>query len=118
MNQNEVSKTNKEAWDANAYEAWIKKLGSPEEAAKPLVDNPKHKLRRVIKHLGDLKEKIVGNPLGSNGRLAVAMALLGGEVTVFDISESNKRFAQELADCVNVKIEYIVGDFLDILAVP
>jgi len=35
-------------------------------------------------------------------------------VTIFDISEENKRYALELAECAGVDIQYIVGDFYDI----
>lgn len=39
----------------------------------------------------------IANPCGSNGRIAVPLALLGADVTIFDISEENKRYALELA---------------------
>ncbi len=48
---------------------------------------------------------------GSNGRIAVPLAVLGANVTVFDISEENKRYALELADCADVSINYEIGDF-------
>jgi len=40
-----------------------------------------------------------------NGRKAVPLALLGADVTVFDISEENKRYALELAEAANTHIE-------------
>jgi ubiquinone/menaquinone biosynthesis C-methylase UbiE len=56
----------------------------------------------------------IANPCGSNGRRAVALALLGAEVTVFDISEENKKYALELANCSQVELNYIVGDLYDV----
>ena len=49
--------------------------------------------------------------MGSHGRIATALALLGAEVTVFDLSESNARYARELAAAAGVAIDYVVGDF-------
>ena len=40
--------------------------------------------------------------------------MLGADVTVFDISEDNKRYATELADAARVQIDYQVGDVLEI----
>jgi len=41
----------------------------------------------------------------------VPLAVLGANVTVFDVSEENKRYALELAECAGVSIKYEVGDF-------
>lgn len=56
----------------------------------------------------------VANLCGSNGRKAVPLALLGANVTVFDISEENKRYALQLAESAGATIEYIVTDIYDI----
>lgn len=56
----------------------------------------------------------IANPCGSNGRKAVPLALLGADVTVFDISEENRKYALELADCAGVRINYEVGDFIEV----
>ena len=114
MKQSKLSDANHEAWETMAYEAWVKEWGSPTEAAAQLVDDPDHKVRRFLPHLPDIKGKRIANPLGSNGRLAIAFALLGADVTVFDISTSNRRFALEVAHHAGVKINFVVGDFLAI----
>jgi len=54
------------------------------------------------------------NIMGSNGTKAVALALLGAEVTVVDFSEGNRRFAMELAEAAGVKINYILANVLEI----
>ena len=44
----------------------------------------------------------VANICGSCGKKAIPLALLGADVTVFDISEDNKRYAMETADAAGV----------------
>ena len=76
--------------------------------------DPEHKLRRLLPHLGEIRGRRIGNPLGSHGRVAVAFALLGARVTVFDLSAENRRYAIELAAAADVAIDYVVGHFLDV----
>lgn len=106
-----IAEQNRRAWEAQAYESWVKAYGTPAEQARTLAADPAHKLRRFLPYLGNVRGKRVANPLGSNGRLAVALALLGAEVTVFDLSEPNRRYALELARAAGVGLEYRVGDF-------
>lgn len=107
----ELSEQNRRAWEAQAYEAWMRQYGTPQDYAVKLGETFAYKLRHIAPHLGDLRGKKVANPLGSNGRLGVALALAGAGVTVFDISEPNQRYALELAQAAGVALEYIVGDF-------
>lgn len=111
---NEQSVINKEAWEYRAYEYWLKNDGLPEERAKIIIENPMARLKQHGKYFCNIKGLKIANPCGSNGRRAVALALLGADVTVFDISEENKKYALELADCSHVKLDYIVGDLYDI----
>lgn len=110
MNQSEMSAINRAAWNTGAYEAWVIENGSPAELAAKL--EPEKVLKRVLHHLGDLNGKKVANPLGSRGKAGVAMTLLGADVTIFDLSESSRRYALELASAANVKLEYVVGDLM------
>jgi 2-polyprenyl-3-methyl-5-hydroxy-6-metoxy-1,4-benzoquinol methylase len=112
VNQSEMSAINRAAWNTGAYEAWLIESGPPEVVAATIQRDPALTLKRVFKHLGDLNGKRVANPLGSRGKVAVALALLGADVTVFDISESNARYARELALAAGVNLEYIVTDFM------
>jgi 2-polyprenyl-3-methyl-5-hydroxy-6-metoxy-1,4-benzoquinol methylase len=50
--------------------------------------------------------------IGSNGYKAVALALLGADVTVVDFSEANRHYAMDLARVGGVTIKYIVSDVL------
>ena len=114
MSQRKMVTQNRKAWEADAYASWVKAYGLPEKAAAELIKNPTHKARRILPYLGDIKSKRIANPLGSHGRLGVALALLGAEVTVFDISESNQKYALELAHNAGVNLGYVLGDFLSI----
>ena len=110
---NEQSAKNKKAWEYRAYEYWLKSSGLPEECAKTIKENPMARLKQHGKYFRDINNLRIANPCGSNGRRAVALALLGADVAVFDISEENKRYALELADCAKVNLNYIVGDLYD-----
>ena len=56
----------------------------------------------------------MANICGSCGKKALPLALLGAEVTVFDISEENRRYALEATDAVHVTLGYEVCDVLDV----
>lgn len=45
---------------------------------------------------------------------AIPLALLGSEVTIFDISEDNKKYALEVAEAANVNVNFEVCDILEI----
>lgn len=112
MDHEEISNKNQTAWEYQSYEAWVSAYGTPILAAADLVRDPNHRLRRILPYLDSLKGENIANPLGSHGRVAVSLALLGAKVTVFDISATNKRYAVELAESAGVRIEYKAGDFL------
>ncbi|MEK5055448.1 SAM-dependent methyltransferase [Niallia circulans] len=111
---NEQSATNKAAWEYRAYEFWIKRDGHPKEKAKEIRKNPRACLKKHQAFLENVENKKIANLCGSNGRKAVPLALLGAEVTVFDLSKENERYAKELAYYANTSINYMVGDVYDI----
>jgi ubiquinone/menaquinone biosynthesis C-methylase UbiE len=111
---NEQSIKNKNAWEYRAYEYWLKTEGLPEECAKIIMENPMARLKQHGKYFCNINGLKIANPCGSSGRRAVALAVLGADVTVFDISEENKKYALELANYSYVKLDYIVGDLYDI----
>lgn len=110
----EVARKNQEGWNTLTYKAWVKGKGSPAEFAAKLMSDPWGKLQPYREHLGELEGKRVANLLGSNGRVAVALALLGADVTVVDISEENAQYGCELAQAAGVKIHYVVSDVMSI----
>ena len=105
---------NKKAWEFNAYDFWVKTAGKPEEMAKKNLENPKKMLRKYAKYFDEFDGIKVANICGSCGKKAIPLALLGADVTVFDISEHNKQYAMEVANAANVKLNYEVCDVLDI----
>lgn len=111
---NEQSTQNKLAWEHRAYESWHKREGSPMDKAQQILKNPKAQLKKHKQYFENIEGKKIANLCGSNGRKAVPLALLGAEVTVFDISEGNKKYALELADAANASIQYVVTDIYDI----
>lgn len=112
--QERLTAVNRKAWNTKAYEAWLAHFGTPEERAKDLKLNARHMLRRWLKYIGDPHGKRIINLLGSTGSKAIPLALLGADVTVVDISNENQRYALEVADHANVKLNYIVADVLNL----
>lgn len=110
----DYSAQNKKAWEYNAYEFWIKHSGTPSERAKEDVKDPIGMLKRYADYFDKYKGIKVANICGSCGKKAVPLAVLGAEVTVFDISEDNKRYALETAEAANVNINFEVCDILEI----
>jgi 2-polyprenyl-3-methyl-5-hydroxy-6-metoxy-1,4-benzoquinol methylase len=109
----EQALTNKTAWEYRAYDFWNSHNGSPAEKAAAIKQNPLgsfHFHKRYFENTNGLK---IANPCGSNGRMAVPLALLGNDVTVFDVSDENKRWALELAKEAGVTIQYVLGDFCE-----
>ncbi len=105
---------NKAAWEYDAYTFWVRQEGTPAELAKRMTTNPQAMLKRHAGYLGDVKGKRMANLCGSCGKKAVPLALLGARVTVFDISEENRRYACETAQAAGAAIDYVVGDVMEI----
>ena len=110
----EYTKQHKKAWEYNAYDFWVKNSGTPAERAKEDVANPEKMLRKYAQYFDSYKGVRIANICGSCGKKAVPLALLGADVTVFDISEENKRYAMETAQAANVPLNYEVCDILEI----
>lgn len=103
---------NRSAWNSSAYDAWLHRYGTPEQAAALIVNDPWQVLRRLRDHLGPLEGRHICSLQGSHGRVAVALALLGARVTVLDFSKENRRYALELAAAAGVEIDYVLTDVM------
>ena len=103
------------AWNQSAYRAWVERHGHPAEAAERIRSDPEARLAALRGYLGDVAGRKIANLLGSYGGKAVALALLGADVTVVDIASENARYALELAHAAGVAIRYVVSD---VLALP
>ena len=110
----EYTKQHKKAWEFNAYDFWVRQNGTPEERARQDVENPRKMLRKYAEYFDRLEGVRIANICGSCGKKAVPLALLGADVTVFDISEENRRYAMETAQAANVRMEYEVCDIMEI----
>lgn len=110
----ESSRQNKQAWEFNAYDFWVREAGRPEERAKQILQDPMRSLRFHASYFPGFKGVKVANICGSCGKKAVPLAVLGADVTVFDISEANRKYALELAEAAGVTIRYEVCDVLEI----
>lgn len=109
----DYSVRNKKAWEYNAYDFWVMHAGTPAESAKRAVENPLGMLRRYAAYFDAYQGVRVANICGSCGKKAIPLAILGADVTVFDISEHNRRYALEVAEHAGVSIGYEVGDVLE-----
>jgi len=108
----EQAEQNKKAWEYRAYEA--RSIGETiQEQAKEILENPKARLRYHAKYFDNIAGKRIANVCGSDGRRTIPFAVLGAEATLFDISEPQIKYALELAEAVGVKLEYVLGDFIE-----
>ena len=81
---------------------------------KKLMEDPLREVDHYLPYIQSPEGKRIINLLGSKGNKAVSLALLGADVTVVDISASNAKYANELADAAGVSIEYVVSDVLHV----
>ena len=63
-----------------------------------IMEDPTREVAHYLPYIQSPKGKRIINLLGSKGNKGVALALLGSDVTVVDISASNAKYANELAD--------------------
>lgn len=110
----DYSSRNKKAWEYNAYDFWLMKEGTPSEKAVKIRENPVGMLKKYAAYFDTYEGITVANICGSCGKKAVPLAVLGAEVTVFDISGDNRRYAMELAEAAQVYLEYEVCNVLEI----
>ena len=110
----DYSMQHKKAWEFDAYGFWVRQAGTPEERAKKDMENPKGMLRRHAQYFDRFEGVKIANICGSCGKKAIPLALLGAQVTVFDISDDNRRYALETARFAHVSIEYEVCDVMKI----
>ena len=109
-----IAYKNKRAWEYNAYEFWVEQSGAPAERAKKDLENPTGMLKRYSEYFDTYSGIKIANICGSCGKKAVPLAVLGAEVTVFDISEDNKKYALEVAQAAKVELNFEVCDILEI----
>ncbi len=110
----DYSLQHKKAWEFDAYNFWVKTSGTPEERAAKDKADPMKMLKYHAGYFDTFEGIRVANICGSCGKKAVPLALLGADVTIFDISEDNKRYAMETAEAAGTSINFEVCDILKI----
>ena len=110
----DYSLQHKKAWEYNAYDFWVATSGTPAERAAKDKENPLKMLKWHARYFDSFEGVKIANICGSCGKKAVPLALLGADVTVFDISEDNKRYALETAEAAGTHINYEVCDVMEI----
>ncbi len=109
----EQAQVNKKAWEYRAFEFWNMNYGEPAERAAQIKKAPLARFHLHRPLFENVTGKKIANPCGSNGRMAVPLAVLGNDVTVFDISGENQRYALALAREAGVNLDYVLGDFCE-----
>ena len=110
----DYSLEHKRAWEYNAYDFWVKTSGTPAERAARDKENRLRMLKWHARYFDSFEGVKVANICGSCGKKAVPLALLGADVTIFDISEDNRRYALQTAEAAGTHINYEVCDVLDV----
>jgi len=122
MNSQPARDSNAEVWRGPVYRAWCTRFGEPEALASELAARPRAKLAGLDvlfdDVLGGFERRRILNVMGSNGIKAVALALLGADVTVLDYSPGNAEYARALAQAAGVELRYEVGDVLSLPTMP
>ena len=101
-----------QTWEYNAYDFWVTHAGTPAERAKEDMAAPEKMLRKYARYFDRYEGIRIANICGSCGKKAIPLALLGADVTVFDISEQNRQYAMETAEAAHVCLHYVVCDVL------
>lgn len=110
----DYSLQHKKAWEFDAYNFWVRTLGNPVQRAEQDKADPRRMLKQYAAYFDSFAGVKVANICGSCGKKAIPLALLGADVTIFDISEDNKRYAMETAEAAGVSINFEVCDILKI----
>ena len=105
---------NKKAWEYTAYDFWLKTEGQPADFARKIKQDPIGHLRKFTDYFDSYENIRIANICGSCGKKALALAAMGADVTVFDISEDNQSYAMEAAAAAKVSLGYEVCDVLQI----
>lgn len=110
----EYTKQHKKAWEFDTYEFWVEHAGSPLQRAKEDLEDPVRMLRQYSSYFDTYEGIRVANICGSCGKKAIPLAILGAQVTVFDLSEANCKYALETASAAGVQIDFQVCDIMEI----
>ncbi|WDV47961.1 class I SAM-dependent methyltransferase [Clostridiaceae bacterium M8S5] len=114
MHKQQGHNINEEAWNKESYNAWVTRFGEPSVVAEKIKNNPSKLLSVLGEEFIEVNGKKIMNLMGSCGNKAVALALMGADVSIVDFSYGNKLYALELAKEAGVSINYILSDVLNL----
>ncbi|WP_260412349.1 bifunctional 2-polyprenyl-6-hydroxyphenol methylase/3-demethylubiquinol 3-O-methyltransferase UbiG [Alkalihalobacillus sp. TS-13] len=111
--QMQMTEQNQAAWNQDNFQALINRHGEPGDVAAKIKQNPEGRLSTSFyRHMKPVEGKRIAHLMGSNGIKAVALSLLGADVTVVDFSKENAAFAGAVAEQADIDIHYVVSDVL------
>ena len=108
----------KDGWNKTADSNWYKSLRT-EEKMEELVNNPMSAFHPAVyelitKFIPDIKGKKILLPSSGDNHAAFAFALLGAKVTSTDISERQLENAAEIAERLNLNIDFICDNTIEL----
>lgn len=104
----------KSAWETCVYDFWLAHNGTPQQLAAKILSDPRKSLRKYAQYFDSFEGVRIANICGSCGKKAVPLAALGADVTIFDLSEDNRRYANELASAAQVPLNFVLCDVMTI----
>lgn len=78
------------------------------------VTDAHHERAVLVNELSDNQPKKILELGAGGGQTAIALAMLGHEVTMVELLEDSTRHAQELSQKMNIPIQVLQGDFYEI----
>ena len=102
----------KAAWEYDVYNFWLRYNGAPEDLAQKILSDPRKSLRKYSAYFENCRGLRIANICGSCGKKALPLAALGANVTIFDLSADNRRYAQELFSAAALPLRYELGDVM------
>lgn len=108
----------KDNWNKTSDSEWYKSLRT-DDKIEALVNDPASAFHPAVyslinKYIPDIKSKKVLLPSSGDNHAAFAFALLGAEVTSADISERQLENAAEIAERLNLKINFVCDNTMEL----
>ncbi|MBQ8596638.1 MAG: class I SAM-dependent methyltransferase, partial [Lachnospiraceae bacterium] len=108
----------KDDWNKTSDSEWYKSLRT-DEKIEELVNNPASAFHPEVynlinKYIPDLKDKRILLPSSGDNHAVFAFALLGANVTSADISERQLENAAEIAERLNLKIDFVCDNTMEL----
>lgn len=108
----------KDDWNKTADSEWYQSLRT-DEKIKELVNHPMSAFHPDVyelirKFIPDIKNKKILLPSSGDNHAAFAFALLGAKVTSTDISERQLENAAEIAERLNLSIDFLCDNTLEL----